>query len=93
MKKARTPNYKIVTSLGIIPFWKTIQCAVNVYYQNLYVKDQDINNVLSVGVNNIKVYLNYKIPAGNFWFVLHVKDNRLGIINHTTALTGMNLIL
>ena len=93
MKKARTPNHEIITSLGIMPFWETIQCAANAHYHNLYVKDWDMNNTMSAVVDNDKVHLNYKTPADNFRSTCHVRDNRLGIANHTAALTGTNLIL
>ena len=48
---------------------------------------------MSVLVADDKVHLNYKIPTDNLRFTRHVRDNRLGTVNHAVALTGTNLIL
>ena len=93
LKQARTPNHEITTSLGMIQFWEIIQCAVNSCYRNLYVKDSDASETMSVVMHYEKHHLNYKVPADNLRLTRHISNNRSGMVINAFTLTGTNLIL
>ena len=56
-------------------------------------KDWDVNDTMSVVIDDDKHHLNYKILTDNLRFTRHIRDNMLGMVNHTVALTGTNDIL
>ena len=87
LKHACMPNHEIITSPGIIPFWEIIQGAVNSHYRNVYVKDWDASDTMSVVIDDVKYHLNYKVTTDYLWLIHHIRENRLGMVNHTIPLT------
>ena len=90
LKQARIPTHETIALSGIIPFWGKIQCAANSHYRNLHVKYWETNYTMSVVIDDDKHELNYKVSTDNLLLILHIRDNRLGIVNHDVALTGAN---
>ena len=67
LKKACMPNYEIITSPGIIPFWETIQGAINSHCRNLHLRGWDINNKMSAVIDDDKRHLNCKIATDYYY--------------------------
>ena len=91
LKHSRMPNHEIITSPGDILFWEIIQCTVNTHHRNICAKDWDANDTMSVVTDDDEHHLNCKIPADNLRFSRHVRDNRLGMVNHAVTLTGTKI--
>lgn len=36
-------------------------------------------------IDNDKNHVNYKIPTDNLWLILHIRDNRVGLVNCTAV--------
>ena len=48
---------------------------------------------MSLVIHNDKHHLNYKIAIDNLQLIRHIRNNRLGLVNHTAVLIGSNLII
>ena len=70
-----------------------MQENVNKHYRKLYVIDWNIEQKMSIIINDDKHYLNYKIATNNIRLTSHIRDNRIGLINYTVALTRTNIIV
>ena len=47
---------------------------------------------MSAVIDDDKHHINYKVSTNNLRLECHIRDNRLGRMNHDVALTGANLI-
>ena len=93
LKRARMPNHKIAIALRTCHFWQRAQDFVNEHCRNLCVTDWNINDMMSVVVDDDKVHLNFKIPTDNLRSTRHMRDDRIGLVSHNAALTTSNMII
>ena len=93
LTKSQIPNYEVVVTPRITPFWQTMQNALRSHYQTFHIAFWDINNKMSVEIADDKHHLNNKTASDNLNLTRCMSDNRVGIVNHTVALFGCNLIL
>ena len=93
LTKSQTPNYVVVVTPRIIPFWQTMKNALRSHYQTFYIAFWDINNKISVAIADDKHHFNHKTASDHLNLTRCMSNNRVGIANHTVVLSGCNLIL
>ena len=82
------PNNEIVNTPGLETFWQKLQNNINVFLNNLSLKDWSTLSIMQSKINNNKVYMNHKHTTDNATQARHVHKNRVGIVCHTMSLSS-----
>ena len=93
LKHARMSNNEISATVGIMPFWDILQSTVNSHYRKLYIKDWDINQKMSIVIDDDKHHFNINVGTDNLKSARHVRDNRQGLTCHAAASASNNFTL